>query len=270
MTKKKYCFEDLLEIMEILRSEKGCPWDREQTHESMKRYLIEETYEALEALDSGDKRKFADELGDLLLQVVFHAQIGKEEGTFTIEDVISLICQKMIERHTHVFGQAHADTADQVLDNWEEIKKKEKRLESHTQVLKDVSSYLPALMRSYKVQDKAAKVGFDWDDVDGAMEKVHEEINELKEVYKSKNMEKMQEEIGDLLFAVVNVARFLKVQPELALTQTIEKFINRFEYIEKNGSKYNKKMEEMTMEEMDRLWNEAKTHIFLKKVKNYN
>ncbi len=270
MTKKKYCFEDLLEIMETLRSEKGCPWDREQTHESMKRYLIEETYEALEALDSGDKRKFADELGDLLLQVVFHAQIGKEEGTFTIEDVISLICQKMIERHTHVFGQAHADTADQVLDNWEEIKKKEKRLESHTQVLKDVSSYLPALMRSYKVQDKAAKVGFDWDDVDGAMEKVHEEINELKEVYKSKNMEKMQEEIGDLLFAVVNVARFLKVQPELALTQTIEKFINRFEYIEKNGSKYNKKMEEMTMEEMDRLWNEAKTHIFLKKVKNYN
>ncbi|MCG8498972.1 MAG: nucleoside triphosphate pyrophosphohydrolase [Firmicutes bacterium] len=270
MTKKKYCFEDLLEIMEILRSEKGCPWDREQTHESMKRYLIEETYEALEALDSGDKRKFADELGDLLLQVVFHAQIGKEEGTFTIEDVISLICQKMIERHTHVFGQAHADTADQVLDNWEEIKKKEKRLESHTQVLKDVSSYLPALMRSYKVQGKAAKVGFDWDNVDGAMEKVHEEINELKEVYKSKNMEKMQEEIGDLLFAVVNVARFLKVQPELALTQTIEKFINRFEYIEENGSKYNKKMEEMTVEEMDRLWNEAKTHIFLKKVKNYN
>jgi tetrapyrrole methylase family protein/MazG family protein len=147
-----------------------------------------------------------------------------------------------------------------VLDNWDDIKKKEKGLESHTQVLRDVSSYLPALMRSYKVQEKAAKVGFDWDDITGAINKVHEEINELEDVYKTKNMERIEEELGDLLFAVVNVARFLNVQPELALSQTIEKFINRFEYIEQNSKKFNKKNEEMTLNEMDLLWNEAKIH----------
>jgi len=266
MTNKEYTFQDLLDIMQRLRSENGCPWDREQTHESLKKYLIEETYEVLEALDSGDKRKFADELGDLLLQIVFHAQIGKEEGTFDINDVIYMICHKMISRHTHVFGGSKADTADEVLVNWEGIKKKEKGLESHTQVLRDVSSYLPALMRSYKVQEKAAKVGFDWDKVEGAINKVHEEIKELENVYKTGNMGKIEEEIGDLLFAVVNVARFFKVQPELALTQTIEKFINRFEYIEQNSKRFNKKMEEMTIDEMDVLWNEAKTHIFEKKV----
>jgi len=262
MTKKQYTFQDLLDIMQLLRSEKGCPWDSEQTHESLKKYLIEETYEVLEALDSGDKKKFADELGDLLLQIVFHAQIGEEEGTFDINDVISMICQKMIDRHTHVFGNDKADTPDEVLNNWDDIKKKEKGLKSHTQVLRDVSSYLPALMRSYKVQEKAAKVGFDWDDVQGAIDKVYEEINELKDVYKSKNMAKIEEEIGDLLFAVVNVARFLNVQPELALSQTTEKFINRFEYIEKNAKRFNKKIEEMTINEMDLLWNEAKTHNF--------
>lgn len=262
MTEKRYTFEDLLQIMETLRSEQGCPWDREQTHESIKKYMIEETYETLEALDSGDRRKFADELGDLLLQIVFHAQIAKEQGTFDIEDVISLICQKMVDRHTHVFGEMKADTADEVLDNWEQIKKKEKGLKSQTQVLKDVSTYLPALMRSYKIQDKASKVGFDWDNVKDAMEKVKEEINELEEVYNSENMEKIEEEVGDLLFAVVNVARFFKIQPELALTKTIEKFIRRFEYIERNSKKYNKKLEEMTLEEMDMLWNEAKTHNF--------
>ena len=268
MEKKKYTFQDLLNIMELLRSDKGCPWDREQTHESLKRYLIEETYEVLEALDSGDKDKFADELGDLLLQIVFHAQIAKESGTFTIDDVISCICQKMINRHTHVFGQAKADTADEVLDNWENIKKKEKGLENYTQMLRDVSSYLPALMRGYKVQQKAAKVGFDWNDIKGAMDKVKEEINEIEQVYMTEDLGKIEEEVGDLLFAVVNVARFLKVHPELALTNTIEKFIARFEYIEKNCNRFQKTMEEMSLEEMDFLWNEAKTHILQKEDKN--
>ncbi len=258
MINKKYTFNDLLEIMSLLRSENGCPWDREQTHESLKKYLIEETYEVLEALDTGDKNKFADELGDLLLQIVFHAQIGKEEGTFDVDDVISMVCQKMIHRHTHVFGQASANTSEEVIDNWENIKKQEKGLESHTQVLKDVSTYLPALMRSYKVQDKAAKVGFDWDNVEGALMKVDEEIIEVKEVYKSNDLEKIEEEIGDLLFSVVNVARFFKIQPELSLTKTVEKFIRRFEYIEKNKFRFNKDLEEMTLEEMDLLWNEAK------------
>ncbi|NLY42883.1 MAG: nucleoside triphosphate pyrophosphohydrolase [Clostridiaceae bacterium] len=268
MSDKRYTFQELLDIMELLRSEKGCPWDREQTHESLKRYLIEETYEVLEALDSGDKNRFADELGDLLLQIVFHAQIAKEEGTFSIDDIISCICRKMIARHTHVFGQDKADTPEEVLDNWEAIKKKEKGLKSYTQMLKDVSSYLPALMRSYKVQQKAAKVGFDWDDVKGAISKVKEEINELEQVYMTENLGKIEEEIGDLLFAVVNVARFLKVHPELALTNTIEKFIDRFEYIEKNCHRFGKTMEEMTLEEMDLLWDEAKTHILQKKDKN--
>lgn len=267
MTSKSYTFQNLLSIMERLRSSEGCPWDREQTHESLKKYMIEESYEALEALDSGDRHKFADELGDLLLQIVFHAQIGKEENTFDINDVISCVCQKMIDRHTHVFGKDKADTAEEVLDNWDKIKKKEKKLESHTQVLRDISHYLPALMRSYKVQQKAAKIGFDWEEVSGAIDKVKEEINEIKEVYKTGNVGKIQEEVGDLLFAVVNVSRFLEVHPELALSEAIEKFINRFEYIEKNSAKFNKKMEEMTMDEMDVLWNEAKTHVFEKKIK---
>ncbi|MGE4282582.1 MAG: nucleoside triphosphate pyrophosphohydrolase [Clostridia bacterium] len=262
MTNEQHTFQELLDIMELLRSEKGCPWDREQTHESLKKYLIEETYEVLEALDSGDKHKFADELGDLLLQIIFHAQIGKEAGTFDVNDVISIICQKMIDRHTHVFGKEKADTADEVLNNWDEIKKKEKGFENHTQVLKDISTYLPALMRSYKVQQKAAKVGFDWEDVSDAIEKVREEIKEIEQVYKTEDMGKIEEEIGDLLFAAVNVARFLKVDPELALTGTIKKFINRFEYIEKNCSRFDKNMEEMTLIEMDLLWEEAKIHNF--------
>lgn len=262
MIKEKYSFEDLLRIMEILRGEDGCPWDREQTHESLKKYLIEETYEVIEALDSGVPGKFADELGDLLLQIVFHAQIGKEKGAFSIDDVISCVCRKMVDRHTHVFGEGSADTADEVVDNWEEIKKKEKGLKTHTQILRDVSSYLPALMRSYKVQQKAAKVGFDWDNVKDAMEKVKEEINEVEEVYNTEKMEKIEEEVGDLLFAVVNVSRFLKVQPEIALVKAIEKFIGRFEYIEENSIKSGNKMEEMSLNDMDILWNEAKTHIF--------
>lgn len=256
--KENYSFEDLLEIMRILRDANGCHWDREQTHESLKKYLIEETYEALEALDSGDRNKFADELGDVLLQVVFHAQIGKEEGTFDISDVINIVCKKMISRHTHVFGDDKVQTSDDVLVNWEKVKKDEKGLDSHTKVLESVSNYLPALMRSIKVQKKAADVGFDWDNVEDAFKKVYEEIIEIKEVYKSDEMGKIEEEIGDLLFAVVNVARFLNIQPEIALNKTTDKFIKRFEYIEQKSKEIDKNIESMTLEEMDELWEEAK------------
>jgi len=261
MLKDKYSFKDLLDIMERLRAENGCPWDREQTHESLRIYLIEETYEVLEALDAGDKDKFCNELGDLLLQIVFHAQIAKENGDFDINDVISEICKKLISRHTHIFGDAKADTPEQVLENWEEIKKKEKKLKSQTGVLKDVPSNLPALIRSYKVQQKAAHVGFDWDNIESVFDKVEEELQELRDVYKSKNVERITEELGDTIFAIVNLARFLKVQPELALTGTINKFIRRFEYIEQQSLKAGKKLEDMTLEEMDRLWNEAKTEL---------
>ncbi len=258
MIKEKYSFMDLIEIMKHLRSENGCPWDREQDHESLKKYLIEETYEVLEAIDLKDKDKLCEELGDLLLQIVFHAQIADEANIFNINDIIDGISKKMVSRHTHVFGDAKADTADDVVDNWESIKKKEKGIKSHTQVLKDIPPILPSLMRSYKIQEKAAKVGFDWDHVDDAFKKVREEIDELEEVYKSENMERITDELGDSLFAIVNVARFLKVQPETALTGTINKFIKRFEYIERESEKKGKKLEEMSLEEMDKLWEKAK------------
>ncbi|HHY81190.1 MAG TPA: nucleoside triphosphate pyrophosphohydrolase [Clostridiales bacterium] len=252
---ESYRFRHLTEIMEILRAPGGCPWDREQNHESLKQYLIEETYEVLEAIDMQDMDKLAEELGDVLLQVVFHAQIAKEHGEFDIHDVISGVCRKMISRHTHIFGDVKLSTAEQVVDNWEAIKKKEKGLKSQTQVLRDIPSNLPALMRSYKVQKKAAQVGFDWDRVEDAMAKAEEEFRELKEAYYSGTEEDIREEIGDLLFAVVNVCRFLKQEPELALTAATEKFIKRFAYIEENADK---PLEEMTLEEMDYLWNRSK------------
>lgn len=261
MLKDKYDFNDLLEIMARLRAENGCPWDREQTNENLRIYMIEETYEVLEALDEGDMGKFCNELGDLLLQIVFHAQIAGENGVFDIGDVTTEICRKLISRHTHIFGDATAYTPEQVVENWEAIKKKEKKLKSQTSVLKDIPANLPALMRSYKVQQKAALVGFDWDNTDDVFRKIDEEIEELRDVYKSKNVERITDELGDAIFALVNLARFLKVQPELALTGTINKFIRRFEYVEQQSLKAGRKLEEMSLAEMDELWNEAKVQL---------
>jgi tetrapyrrole methylase family protein/MazG family protein len=258
MMKEQYEFSDLLYIMKRLRSREGCPWDREQTHESLKKYLIEETYEVLDALEANDKDRFCEELGDLLLQVVFHAEIASERGSFNIYDVIDGICRKMISRHTHVFGNVRADTSDQVVKNWEHIKKEEKGITSHTEALKDVPGSLPALIRSYKVQQKAAQAGFDWDNTDDVFKKVLEETQELEKVYKSKNVSRIKDEIGDILFSIVNLARFLKVQPELALSGTIDKFIKRFEYVERMVTRAGKKMEDMNLSELDRLWDEAK------------
>jgi len=256
--KERYGFEDLVEIMKTLRSPDGCPWDREQTHESLKQYFIEETYEVLEAIDLKSPEKLCEELGDVLLQVVFHATIAEENGKFTIDDVIDGISKKMIHRHEHVFGKEHAETAADVLNLWDKIKKKEKGSKTQTDIMKDIPEILPALMRSYKVQEKAAKVGFDWDNVEDAWKKVKEELEEFHDVYRSGDMEKTEEELGDLLFAIVNVSRFLKIQPELALTKTINKFIKRFEYIETKSSENGKKLVDMTLEEMDALWDEAK------------
>lgn len=250
-----YDFKHLEKIVALLRSRDGCPWDREQTHKSLKKCLIEETYEVLDAIDKEDVDKLIEELGDVLLQVVFHAQIGKEHGQFDIHDVTTGICKKMIHRHPHIFGDIIVEDQAEVLENWEAIKKEEKGLTTYTQVLQDIPSNLPALMRAYKVQKKAALVGFDWDIVEDAFEKLEEEVYELKEVYLGDNIDRITDEVGDVLFATVNVARFLKVEPELALTSTIEKFIKRFKYIEDNADIC---IEDMSLEEMDRLWNSAK------------
>lgn len=261
-SKSRYNMDDLLGVMERLRAEDGCPWDREQTHESLKKYLVEESYEVIDAIDKNDIDALCEELGDVLLQVVFHSQIAREFGEFDIRDVINAVTSKMISRHSHVFGDDKCSTAAEVLVNWEEKKKAEKNMESYTETLKAVPKGLPALMRSYKVQKRAAKAGFDWEDIEGPMEKINEELNEFIEVYKTQKYGRITEEIGDLLFSVVNACRFLDIDPEFALTGTIEKFISRFEYIEESGKKTGKNLKDMTLTEMDELWNNAKCHQF--------
>ncbi len=258
MKRERYSFTDLIEIMRLLRGGEGCPWDREQTHGSLRRYLIEETYEVLETIDEKDSSRMCEELGDLLLQVVFHAQIASENGSFDVGDVIDGISRKLVKRHTHVFGDDKAETPNKVISNWESIKKKEKGIQLHTDVLRDVPRGLPALMRSCKVQRKAAQVGFDWDNIEDVFNKVLEEAEELGQVYKSKNVERITDEIGDMLFSVVNLARFLDVEPELALSGTIEKFIDRFEYVECRAAECGRKMKDMSLKELDGFWEEAK------------
>lgn len=252
-------FQDLLDIIETLRNPGGCPWDREQTHESLKSALLEECYEVIDAIENEDEDALIEELGDVLLQVVFHASIGKEDGYFDIMDVIGGISNKMINRHPHVFGNEKANTSEQVLVNWDEIKKEEKGIKTLTEEMQNIAKSLPATTRAYKVQKKAKKVGFEWDDVNCAMDKVKEELNEIKEVYNCEDKSIIEGEVGDLLFACINVARFLEVDGELALDKTIKKFINRFSYIENEAIKNNKNLKDMTLEEMDKLWEEAKT-----------
>ncbi|HII4509251.1 nucleoside triphosphate pyrophosphohydrolase [Clostridium perfringens] len=252
-------FQDLLDIIETLRNPGGCPWDREQTHESLKSALLEECYEVIDAIENEDEDALIEELGDVLLQVVFHASIGKEDGYFDIMDVIGGISNKMVNRHPHVFGNEEANTSEQVLVNWDEIKKEEKGIKTLTEEMQNIAKSLPATTRAYKVQKKAKKVGFDWDDVNCAMDKVKEELNEIKEVYNCEDKSIIEGEVGDLLFACINVARFLEVDGELALDKTIKKFIKRFSYIENEAIKNNKNLKDMTLEEMDKLWEEAKT-----------
>lgn len=253
-------FNDLLKIMEKLRGPEGCPWDREQTPESLKKYLIEESYEVLEAIDEKDDNKLIEELGDVLLQIVFHAEIGREEGFFNINDIINSICNKMILRHPHVFKDVNLSTSEEVLEQWDDIKRKEKGIESYAEDMKKVAKSLPALIRAEKVQKKASKVGFDWDKVEEALDKVLEEFVEVKDVYNKGNQSRILEEIGDLIFATVNVARFLNVDSELALDKTIEKFIKRFSFIEESAKAKGFDLKDMTLEDMDELWNFAKNN----------
>ena len=256
----KYTIEDLKNIIIKLRAENGCPWDRVQTHESMKRAMIEETYEALEALEKQDDKAFANELGDCLLQIVFHARIAEERGAFNFDDVLAEICQKLIDRHTHVFGDDAASNETQALDVWEKSKKNEKKLKSFTETLLDVPTNFPSLIRAEKVQNKAKACGFDWDDTEGARKKVFEELEEIKNAEASKNQQEIEEEYGDFLFAAVNMGRFLKVDPEMSLKAATDKFINRFSKMEKLSKEKNLELDKLTLEEMDSLWNEVKSN----------
>lgn len=256
--KDKYNIEDLLHIMELLRGPGGCPWDAEQTHESIRKDFIEETYEVIEAINKNDKELLLEELGDVLLQVAFHTQIEKEENSFEFSDVCDGICKKLIERHPHVFGDINVSSTDEVLTNWDNIKRKSKGQKTQGSSMLKVPKELPALMRAQKIQSKAKKAGFDWDNIDGAFEALYSEIEELKSAMKNKDAEEIKNEMGDLLFSCVNVSRFLDVESEEALTLSNEKFIERYVTVEKLAEERNINMKETPIEELDELWKEAK------------
>lgn len=257
--KNIYDFNDIMGIMRILRGNEGCPWDIEQTHESIRQSLIEEAYEVVDAIDSKDVDNLCEELGDLLLQVVFHSQIAYEEGEFNPIEITSSLANKLILRHPHVFSQKDVENSEEVVYNWNKIKYENREITTLSGKLKDLPR-LPALMLSYKVQDKAADIGFDWDDIQGPLDKVKEEFYEVVEAMKlyGKGDERVEGEVGDLIFAVVNLSRFLDINPEIALNRTIKKFIKRLEIMEFKAGKMGKELEKMTLEEMDLLWNEAK------------
>ena len=254
--KEKYNFNDLLRIMEILRAPDGCMWDREQDHQSIRRNFIEETYEVCEAIDEQDPEHLKEELGDVLLQVVFHTQMEKEKGVFDIGDVADGICKKLIYRHPHIFGTVEVGSSEEILRNWDELKRKEKHQKSDTDTLASVAKSLPGLIRAEKLQKKAAKVGFDWENAQGALEKAGEELDEVKRAIAGDG--DPEEEIGDLLFAAVNVARHLKVDPERAMEKTCNKFIRRFADMEQQAKEENKALSGLSLAELDTLWNRSK------------
>jgi tetrapyrrole methylase family protein/MazG family protein len=247
---------ELIAVMSALRGENGCPWDKEQTRESLKPFIVEEAYEVLEAIDEKDPEAIKEELGDLLFQIVFQCQIAKERGEFDMADVLEKIGKKMIARHPHVFGDADYKTSAEVLVNWEEQKKKEgKKRES---LLDGVPKELPSLLRAHRLQDRASRVGFDWENVDDVMRKLDEELAEFREALQGKKEEEIEDELGDIFFVLVNVSRFVGINPEDALRKTISKFISRFRHIEMAASEMGKKLSDMTLAEMDALWDESK------------
>jgi nucleoside triphosphate diphosphatase len=251
-------FQSLVELMATLRGPKGCPWDRKQTTESLKPFLVEECYEVIDALDEGSPDKIKEELGDLLFQIIFHARIAEEHGQFTINDVVTTNVAKMMRRHPHVFGDARLDTDKEVLANWEEIKKKEKGYEDRKSILEGVPRHLPSLLRAHSLQERAARVGFDWSRIDEALPKLDEEMAEFKESLKQKDADGIEEELGDIFFMLVNISRFLGVNPENALRKTISKFVHRFRHIEEHAANTGRALNDMTLEEMEKLWQESK------------
>ena len=279
MSKPHKKFDALVKVVRKLRAPNGCPWDRVQTHKTLKPYMVEEVYEALEAIDSKDFRKLAEELGDMLLHIVMHAEMGREEKKFSIDDVIDSISSKMVRRHPHVFGAKKAKSVEEVWRKWEEIKGKEnaEKGDKHIGILESVPHALPALYRADKVQRRAARVGFDWNSIAGAWRKVEEEKREILELLRkfqlsnsklqansktkapnSKQKQRIGEELGDLLFAVVNVSRKLDIDPEEALQDATSKFMRRFKEIELHAKKSGRHVNKLTLPEMDAVWNEVK------------
>lgn len=256
-TQSRFQIEPLVDIMARLRAPGGCLWDIEQTHDSLRRYIVEEVYEVLEAIELAAPDKLCEELGDLLLQIVFHARIAEQAGEFSMQDVIDTVCQKMIRRHPHVFGDITVADAAEVVVNWDKIKKREHGGDRQA-VLAGIPIGLPSLMRAFKMQGKAAKVGFDWDNIQPVWEKIKEEIIELQEAVHSGDQTAVEGELGDVLFAVVNLARFVNVEPETALNRTNNKFAQRFSYIETIVGQQGKKWQEYTLDELDALWQVAK------------
>jgi tetrapyrrole methylase family protein / MazG family protein len=263
-------FEKLVAVQARLRAPNGCPWDREQTHQLLRTYLIEEAYEVVEALESGNDAKFAEEMGDLLLQIVFHSQIASEEGRFTVAEVIREIHDKMIRRHPHVFGKTRAKDSAEVLRNWEQIKAEERRssnqgesaagedVPKETSLLDGVSRGLPAMLEGYQLTRKASRIGFDWEEASGVFEKLLEETEELKKASREKDHRRMEEELGDLLFAGVNLSRFLKIDPEIALKKANAKFSRRFREMERLARESGREFKDLPREEMEAFWDATK------------
>ncbi len=267
MQKKQADLEKLAGLVERLRSDNGCPWDKEQTRETLKPMLIEEAYEVLDALDAEDPVELKEELGDLLFQIVFHAQIAKERKEFDLADVIDRSHEKMIRRHPHIFGDADLRTAEDVLKNWEDIKAAEKGIPSSSQpesersLLDGIPSKLPALHRAYQMTAKASRVGFDWPRLEDILVKMREEASELVEAQSGKDANKIADEVGDLLFVAVNVARFLGIDPETALGHSNRKFYDRFRYVESAVKQQGRQLKDTTLAEMDALWEQAKDRL---------
>lgn len=254
--KPRYDYNDLLEIIRILRSPDGCPWDRVQTHTSIRRGLLEESYEAAEAIDLDDAPLLQEELGDVLMQVVFHADIEKDRGRFTMEDVIDGVVKKLLFRHPHVFGSAHEESAESVLISWDALKRQEKGQKSIWEAMDTVARSLPGLWRAEKIQKKAADAGFDWADIGGALDKLDEEVLELRQAVAEGSC--VEDELGDVLFAAVKVGRFAGIDPETAIAGTCEKFVHRFRAVENGAAARGKSVQDLSLDEMTVLWNQAK------------
>ncbi len=257
--KDKYTIEDFRAIMAILRGEDGCPWDRVQTHESIRRDLLEEAYETATAIDTGDTENLLEELGDLLMQVLFHARIEEEKGSFDFDDVCDGACKKLIRRHPHVFGKLELDTPEEVLVTWDEVKRREKDQKSTAQAMQSVAGGLPALWRAEKIQKKAKKDGFDWPDWHGARDKLSEEIAELDEAIEKG--ERVEEELGDVLAAAVNLARLLKIDPEQALNGSSDRFVARYTKMEELAAKRGQALPDLDLDQQEALWQQAKREL---------